>query len=76
MACPKCQDTDCIASGTLVLPNGTKIFTDLRFDLESNQLDMNFGTLGENGVGIMTDWSDSVDIKFCPFCGAELGPII
>lgn len=72
MACRKCETTDCIASGTLVLQNGLRVFADLRFDPENNQLDMEFGTLDEDGVGYETEWSDAANINFCPFCGAEL----
>lgn len=72
MSCPKCKETDCIASGVMTLSNGIKVFADLRFDVENAQLDMEFGTLDEDNIGAEIEWSNAADIRFCPFCGAEL----
>ena len=72
MSCQKCIETDYIATGAFTLPNGTRIFTDLRFDVENKELDMKFGTVDENGIPYESDWSDAADISFCPFCGTKL----
>lgn len=75
MSCEKCKETCCIASGRLELANGTKLFARLRFDMDFNNMDVQFGTIasGDSGDRVSeSDWSDSADIKYCPFCGDEL----
>lgn len=72
--CEKCKETDCVLSADMQDKDGLKIFADLRFDLEANQLDINFGKLGINNRPETSYWSDGLDIKFCPFCGEKLAP--
>ena len=70
--CEKCRGTDCLVSDIATTKDGVEIFADLRFDLDFNQLDINFGVLGEDGFPKETFWGFGVDIKYCPFCGNEL----
>lgn len=72
MNCIYCETTDCILDSEGVFKDGTRVFTDLRFDVESKQLDINFGTLAINNRPDESYWSNAVDINFCPFCGKEL----
>lgn len=72
MSCEKCKETNVILSDSYKTKNGTRIFADLRFDTEFNQLDISSGTLDANKLPDERRWSHSVDIKFCPFCGEKL----
>lgn len=72
MSCEKCKETDCVLSSNMFLENGTEVFADIRFDLDANQLDINVGSIGEDGFPEESYWSDGLDIKFCPFCGEKL----
>ena len=73
MGCEKCKETDCLVSSNFTLEDGTRVFADLRFDLENNKLDMQYGTLEEEGYRTKeVDWSYSAKVRFCPFCGREL----
>ena len=77
MACIKCKDTDCIISDSFKLKDGTEIFADLRFDLENNQLDIQYGTLDKKDkCSLESEWTHSIDIKYCMFCGDKLQEIV
>jgi len=69
--CEKCKDGGNILDGYFENSKG-KSFTRLRFDLDSNQFDMQYGICGEDNVPIAHDWTHSIDIAFCPFCGKRL----
>lgn len=75
MACTKCETADCILAYDEKIENGEIVFTDLRFDVENRQLDINFGLLGKNNRPKESYWSYAVNIKFCPFCGEQLPEI-
>jgi len=59
----------------LIESNNNNIKIRLRFDTDNNQLDVQFGKIDKNNEYINADWSDSKDIKYCPFCGEELKDI-
>lgn len=66
--CELCKETDCILSYTYTTKDGVKVFSDLRLDLEANQIDMEIGTLDPDDYS----WSGAIDINFCPVCGRKL----
>lgn len=69
----KCYETDCILSVDMDY-NGQKIFADLRFDTddERHELDVNVGVCDCNtNKPIKSNWSESLPLRFCPFCGIE-----
>lgn len=73
--CSLCGDeeTKCIISSDLTLANGEKPFVDIRLDLENNQIDAQFGLLNEdNSASVNSDWSNSLNINYCPICGKKL----
>lgn len=80
MTCSKCKQTDTILTGensNIVEYKGrkAKTFSDLRFDFQNNQLDINMGLIdAETGEVIegTSQWSDGLDINFCPCCGEKL----
>ena len=72
MSCEFCKGTNCILSTSTFLDDGSEIFADLRFDLDFNQFDIHLGTLDANRKPNYIFLSDSLDIKFCPFCGTKL----
>lgn len=70
----KCQETDCILSVDMDY-NGEKIFADLRFDRDDDrhELDINVGVYNNTTKQtIKSNWSESLYLRFCPFCGLEL----
>lgn len=70
----KCHDTNCILSVDME-HNGQKTFADLRFDLDDkrHELDINLGVCdGNTNKTIKSSWSESLPLRFCPFCGIEL----
>lgn len=71
-----CLTTDCILSGGKEFKDDAFVFADLRFDTENNQFDMNFGTIGEDGFSKNSEWSDSTNISFCPYCGRRLPKVL
>jgi len=68
--CEKCENGGNILDGYLETTKG-EVFTRLRFDLDNNQFDMQFGTMGEDTPDEY-EWTHSIDISFCPFCGRRL----
>jgi len=68
--CDKCKNGGNILDGYFKTSKG-EIFTRLRFDLDNNQFDMQYGVMGETAPDEY-DWTHSVDISFCPFCGRRL----
>lgn len=69
--CEKCKNGGNILDGYLNTKKG-KVFTRLRFDLDNNQFDMQYGIMGEENTPDEFDWTNSIDISFCPFCGKRL----
>ncbi|MCK9198173.1 MAG: hypothetical protein M0P49_01055 [Bacilli bacterium] len=69
--CEKCKDGGNILDGYFENSKG-KSFTRLRFDLDNNQFDMQYGMCGEDDVPTEYEWTHSIDISFCPFCGKRL----
>lgn len=69
-SCNFCKETNCIASSKANIL-GHDVFVAIRMDMEFNQIDAEFGIIyGENDV--RAEWSDALDINFCPVCGREL----
>lgn len=70
--CEKCKDGGNILDGYFENSKG-KSFTRLRFDLDNNQFDMQYGICGEDNCPTDEhEWTHSIDISFCPFCGNRL----
>ncbi len=69
--CDKCKDDGNILDGYLNTTKG-EVFTRLRFDLDNNQFDMQYGIMGKDVALDEYDWTHSIDISFCPFCGKRL----
>lgn len=77
--CGLCDDkqTKCIIASNLATTIGEKAFVDVRFDLENNQIDAQFGLLNEDGsASVNSDWSSSLNINYCPICGKKLPSIM
>lgn len=71
--CKFCETTNYLISEGINTTAGRKVFADLRFDRENKELDINYGLL--DGLGFQgkdVTWSESIEIKYCPFCGVEL----
>ena len=69
--CEKCKDGGNILDGYLETSKG-EVFTRLRFDLDNNQFDMQYGVMGKDNSPDEYEWTHSIDISFCPFCGQRL----
>ena len=69
--CEKCKNGGNILDGYLNTTKG-EVFTRLRFDLENNQFDMQYGIMGKEKGPDEFEWTHSIDIAFCPFCGRRL----
>ena len=69
--CEKCKDGGNILDGYLNTTKG-EVFTRLRFDLDNNQFDMQYGIMDKDESPDEFDWTHSIDISFCPFCGKRL----
>ncbi len=72
--CSFCKETNCIASGNYKLSETKSAFVAIRLDMEFNQIDAEFGIITEDGENMeaIADWSDALDIKYCPMCGRLL----
>lgn len=72
--CSFCHETNCPASCSAHFPTIDKtLYVDFRADMEFNQIDCQFGILGEDGKSEWGEWSDcAIDINFCPVCGRRL----
>lgn len=71
--CKFCEQTDNLISEDYQTSVGRKVFADLRFDTENNELDMEYGLLEVDGSsGADTNWSHAIKINYCPMCGRKL----
>ncbi len=85
MCCQFCKETNCAISKRItanIEGVEVEVFARLRFDMENNQIDMQFGVAkpakteeDRNREVYASDWSDSIDIIKCPVCGETLRPI-
>lgn len=72
--CDFCKETNCVAWGDAYFKSiDKKIGVDFRADMEFNQIDCQFGIVGEDGKFEESCFSDfALDINFCPVCGRKL----
>ena len=71
--CKYCEQTDNLISEARMTSTGRLAFADLRFDLENNELDMEYGLLEYDGSsGEDTTWSSALKFNHCPMCGRKL----
>ena len=66
--CEFCSNTNYLISEEYITEEGIKVFADLRFDTDYNQLEIKYGVLDNSGG----EWSKSLNIKYCPICGKKL----
>lgn len=71
-----CAETDCVLSATHNY-KGNTIFADLRLDMDDSdrqpELDINLGFYNsENNQMLSSEWSESLQINYCPICGRKL----
>jgi hypothetical protein len=61
-------------SETSALGADGALYADLRLDMDDGgpQFDIEFGWESRDGLFCDKDWSDVIDINFCPFCGTQL----
>lgn len=67
-----CDETNCILSDSSKLSTGETVFSDLRLDLDNNELDIEHGLIGDNGYAKESSWTHSLKINYCPVCGKKL----
>lgn len=67
-----CSETSVILSHDLPLDDGKRVFVDLRFDAEHNDIDFEYGVLGDGNERDVADWSNNFIIRCCPICGLPL----
>lgn len=70
MACNQCKETSCILDSTIDM-HTHDLSVRLRLDLD-NPENPNFDIQILNHEAQISEWTDSVSFKYCPFCGEYL----
>lgn len=72
--CNFCKETNCAIHDKRHFPTIDKeIFVDVRIDMDFNQIDFEFGILGETPDETLATWSScAIDMNYCPICGKRL----